>query len=240
MIKTSLINPMYPILPLGNVPGVAYSDKETLFNFIASLAYLTLIHLVMRLAVKKVPEYKKENKKEMIVCHIITAGVSLAMLLLFGLSDMLIKGTVFHLILLYSSLSDNHTRTLNDAASVMVVITSFIGADVSDIPKMVLSALVLFGVLLIFAVATNGGLGGAVVMASYDADGYGFYVKLKHDDTYSTIYGHCSALLVSAGQTVKQGQIIAKVGSTGYSTGNHLHFEVIQNGVRVDALSFFE
>lgn len=81
---------------------------------------------------------------------------------------------------------------------------------------------------------------GTVVVASYDADGYGFYVKLKHDDTYSTIYGHCSALLVSAGQTVKQGQIIAKVGSTGYSTGNHLHFEVIQNGVRVDALNFYE
>lgn len=81
---------------------------------------------------------------------------------------------------------------------------------------------------------------GTVVVASYDADGYGFYVKLKHNDTYSTIYGHCSALLVSAGQTVKKGQIIAKVGSTGYSTGNHLHFEVIQNGVRVDALSFYE
>ena len=80
---------------------------------------------------------------------------------------------------------------------------------------------------------------GTVVVASYDADGYGFYVKLKHDDTYSTIYGHCSALLVSAGQTVKQGQVIAKVGSTGYSTGNHLHFEVIQNGVRVNALNFF-
>ena len=81
---------------------------------------------------------------------------------------------------------------------------------------------------------------GTVVVASYDADGYGFYVKLKHDDTYSTIYGHCSALLVSAGQTVKQGQIIAKVGSTGYSTGNHLHYEVIQNGVRVDAMNFYE
>ena len=81
---------------------------------------------------------------------------------------------------------------------------------------------------------------GTVVVASYDADGYGFYVKLKHDDTYSTIYGHCSALLVTAGQTVKQGQIIAKVGSTGYSTGNHLHFEIVQNGVRVNALLFYE
>lgn len=81
---------------------------------------------------------------------------------------------------------------------------------------------------------------GTVVVASYDADGYGFYVKLKHDDTYSTIYGHCSVLLVSAGQTVKQGQVIAKVGSTGYSTGNHLHFEVIQNGVRVNALDFYQ
>ena len=81
---------------------------------------------------------------------------------------------------------------------------------------------------------------GTVVAASYDADGYGFYVKLKHDDTYSTIYGHCSELLVSVGQTVKQGQVIAKVGSTGYSTGNHLHYEVIQNGTRVDALNFYE
>lgn len=81
---------------------------------------------------------------------------------------------------------------------------------------------------------------GTVVVASYDADGYGFYIKLKHDDTYSTIYGHCSALFVSAGQKVKQGQIIAKVGSTGYSTGNHLHFEVIQNGLRVNALDFYE
>ena len=50
---------------------------------------------------------------------------------------------------------------------------------------------------------------------------------------------HCSALLVSEGQQVKQGQVIAQVGSTGYSTGPHLHFEIIQNGVRVDALKFF-
>ena len=80
---------------------------------------------------------------------------------------------------------------------------------------------------------------GTVVAASYNDGGYGFYIKIKHDDTYSTLYGHCSVLHVTAGQTVKQGQLIAEVGSTGYSTGSHLHFEVIQNGVRVDALKFF-
>lgn len=81
---------------------------------------------------------------------------------------------------------------------------------------------------------------GMVVISSYMAGGYGYYVKIQHDGTYSTLYGHCSALLVSAGQTVKQGQVIAKVGSTGYSTGPHCHFEVIQNGVRVDALEFYD
>ncbi len=81
---------------------------------------------------------------------------------------------------------------------------------------------------------------GTVVISSYMAGGYGYYVKIQHDGIYSTLYGHCSTLLVSAGQKVKQGQIIAKVGSTGYSTGPHCHFEVIQNGVRVDALSFYD
>ena len=80
---------------------------------------------------------------------------------------------------------------------------------------------------------------GTVVAATYNAGGYGYYVKIQHDGTYSTLYGHCSVLLVSAGQAVKQGQLIAQVGSTGYSTGPHCHFEVIQNGVRVDAMSLY-
>ena len=48
---------------------------------------------------------------------------------------------------------------------------------------------------------------GTVVAATYNAGGYGFYVKIMHNATYSTLYGHCSALLVSAGRTVKQGQV---------------------------------
>ena len=79
---------------------------------------------------------------------------------------------------------------------------------------------------------------GTVISATWH-NSYGYYVKIKHNDTYSTLYAHCSALLVSAGQTVKQGQVIAQVGSTGYSTGPHLHFEVIQNGIRIDALKFY-
>lgn len=81
---------------------------------------------------------------------------------------------------------------------------------------------------------------GVVEMAGYNAGGYGYYVKLSHGDGYETLYGHCSVLLVSTGQTVKQGQVIAKVGSTGHSTGPHLHFEVRYNGNKVNPMQFFE
>lgn len=81
---------------------------------------------------------------------------------------------------------------------------------------------------------------GVVEIAGYNEGGYGFYVKIRHNATYETLYGHCSVLHVKTGQTVKQGQMIAEVGSTGYSTGPHCHFEVIQNGVRVDAMRFYK
>ncbi len=80
---------------------------------------------------------------------------------------------------------------------------------------------------------------GVVVAATWNNTS-GYFVRIKHDDTYSTLYAHCSVLYVTAGQEVKQGQVIADCGSTGYSTGPHLHFEVIQNGVRVDALNFYK
>ena len=80
---------------------------------------------------------------------------------------------------------------------------------------------------------------GTVVIADYMAGGYGYYVKIQHNETFATLYGHCSVLYVTPGQVVKQGQIIADVGQTGYATGPHVHFEVYVNGTRVNAMNFF-
>lgn len=68
--------------------------------------------------------------------------------------------------------------------------------------------------------------------------GYGNYVVIAHDGTYSTLYGHLTSVAVSVGTYVNQGDVIGYVGSTGWSTGEHLHFEVYVNGGRYDPLSY--
>jgi len=68
--------------------------------------------------------------------------------------------------------------------------------------------------------------GGTVVTSSYDSGGYGNYVIINHGNGYCTVYGHMRSRAVSRGATVKQGQVIGYVGTTGRSTGNHLHFEI--------------
>lgn len=69
---------------------------------------------------------------------------------------------------------------------------------------------------------------------------YGYHVKIGHADSFETLYAHCSSICVTEGQQVKQGEVIAYVGTTGSSTGNHLHFEVRQDGERVNALGYFK
>ena len=79
---------------------------------------------------------------------------------------------------------------------------------------------------------------GTVVTAGW-VSGYGNYTVIDHGGGMMTAYGHQSQILVSVGETVTQGQLIGKVGSTGNSTGPHLHFEVYINGETVDPKSFF-
>lgn len=81
-------------------------------------------------------------------------------------------------------------------------------------------------------------LPGTVTVSSYNQGGYGYYIMIDHGTGLVTLYGHCSRLLASVGRTVEAGDVIALSGSTGRSTGPHLHFEVRVNGERVNPRSY--
>ncbi len=75
--------------------------------------------------------------------------------------------------------------------------------------------------------------GGKVIFAGWKG-GYGYTVVLSHGESVTTLYGHASRLLVSYGEWVEAGAVIARVGSTGYSTGYHCHFEIRVDGISVN------
>jgi murein DD-endopeptidase MepM/ murein hydrolase activator NlpD len=79
--------------------------------------------------------------------------------------------------------------------------------------------------------------GDGVVEQARWAGGYGRWIKLRHAGGWETAYGHLSRWAAKPGQRVRQGQVIAYSGSTGESTGPHVHFEVIENGVKVNPKS---
>lgn len=80
---------------------------------------------------------------------------------------------------------------------------------------------------------------GKVVRVGYDADGYGRYVKLRHDNGMETLYAHLSAPTVVYGQNLRAGQPLGIGGATGNATGPHLHFETRINGIAVDPENYF-
>ncbi len=81
---------------------------------------------------------------------------------------------------------------------------------------------------------------GVVIGAGWDASGYGNRILVDHGNGYITLYGHLSVLQVSAGQRVNRGDVMGQMGSTGRSTGTHLHFEIRQGGVLLNPGSFLK
>lgn len=80
--------------------------------------------------------------------------------------------------------------------------------------------------------------GGTVKFAGWCDCGLGYYVEVEHGNGIATIYGHMNALYVSTGQEVSQGEVLGEVGSTGFSTGPHIHFMVKVGGIPVDPLGY--
>lgn len=81
---------------------------------------------------------------------------------------------------------------------------------------------------------------GIVRIKSYDRNGYGYYVVVRHKNGLETLYGHMSKILVEVGQEVKSGDVIGLGGSTGRSTGPHLHFEVRYQGLSINPTQLFD
>ncbi len=79
---------------------------------------------------------------------------------------------------------------------------------------------------------------GTVVRALYYTTGYGYHVMIDHGGNNWTVYGHLSSIAVSYGQYVSKGEMVGRVGSTGNSTGPHLHFEIRLNGTKVNPLLY--
>ncbi len=80
---------------------------------------------------------------------------------------------------------------------------------------------------------------GIIKMTKHNTEGHGLHIRVKHGESFTTMYSHLSKITVFTGDYVKKGDIIGLVGNTGYSTGPHLHYEVIKNGKKVNPADYF-
>ncbi|AWG42653.1 M23 family peptidase [Candidatus Borreliella tachyglossi] len=81
---------------------------------------------------------------------------------------------------------------------------------------------------------------GIVVTAGFNAGGYGKYIVISHNHGFQTLYAHLSSFAVKVGQKVSRGQVIGRMGSTGYSTGNHLHFTIFKDGKTENPMKYLK
>lgn len=88
-----------------------------------------------------------------------------------------------------------------------------------------------------YGTAVHAAKGGTVIISQYSSS-YGNFVVVSHGDGNTTLYAHMSTRLVEAGEAVQQGDILGLTGSTGHSTGPHLHFEISENGTRINPLVY--
>ena len=82
--------------------------------------------------------------------------------------------------------------------------------------------------------------GDGVVVEASEHKGYGLRIIISHDEVYETLYAHLSSIEVKVGQNISAGDLIGKVGSTGVSTGPHLHYEILRNGESVNPRTYLE
>ena len=80
---------------------------------------------------------------------------------------------------------------------------------------------------------------GTIIQADNNSSGYGNVIVIDHGYGYKTRYAHLSAFKAKAGQKVKRGELIGKVGNSGLSTAPHLHYEVEKGGIKIDPINFF-
>ncbi|MEC3881820.1 M23 family metallopeptidase [Parapedobacter sp. 10938] len=79
---------------------------------------------------------------------------------------------------------------------------------------------------------------GVVAKTRGSAGGYGKMIEMEHSFGFSTVFGHLHEIMVEPGQKIGRGKVIGLVGSTGISTGPHLHYEILKNGNKIDPISF--
>lgn len=155
------IGPIRPVM----IEKTPMLNLESLPDFIFLMILLFVIYRISESMIRRTPGYTKEDKKipiYQIICIIVVSSLQIG----FGWSEELVKGLILLLISLYASVSDIQTHRVKDVASVMILITGFIGMTASEIPKHLFDGLLIGGILFICAVASNNRIGGADVKLS--------------------------------------------------------------------------